>query len=65
MDAPKSKRFKELRREHRELTGEAVKASIKGRRLGLWKRIFSFGGKQYRVTAVGQAQPEIAPAINK
>jgi len=58
MEAPKSKRFQEMRRQQAELTGEAVKATIKSRREGFLKRIFRFGGKNYQVSSVGQVQPE-------
>lgn len=64
MDAPKSKRFKELRRQNGEVTAEAVKASMTSRRRGLLSRIFNFGGKQYEVTTVHETsvQPATAPA---
>lgn len=52
MDAPQSKRFKELRRQNGAVSGAAVRASLKSRREGLLTRIFRIGGKKYEVSAV-------------
>ncbi|MEL7160373.1 MAG: hypothetical protein AAFN92_06430 [Bacteroidota bacterium] len=61
MDAPQSKKFKALRRQNTALTGEAVKASIQGRRAGFLGWIFRLGGKKYKGVAVNQTQPALVP----
>lgn len=67
MDAPKSKRFRELRRQNGAVTSEAVKQSLKGRRKGWLQRVFRFGGKTYEVTAVRSEEvaPVTIPSENK
>ena len=67
MDAPKSKKFRELRRKNGAVANEAVRQSLTSRRKGLLERIFSFRGKTYRVTAVREENltSAVVPAEKK
>ena len=63
MDAPKSKRFRELRRRNGAVTGRAVKESIQGRRKGVLKRVFSQDGHAYKVTTISRHLDLDVPAV--
>jgi len=57
MDAPQSDRFRAMQAADKNVADAAVKSSIAGRRRSWLERIFSFGGKKYRVVSLGESSP--------
>ncbi|OAV44900.1 hypothetical protein A3850_010525 [Lewinella sp. 4G2] len=65
MDAPQSKRFKELKKTSPDAGQKVIKSSIAGRRRSWVDRIFEIAGKKYEVVSLGERQISAVPTSNQ